>query len=86
MNDKEVAEMIKEALHKADLCMRPNIVFVNPKMKDELLKIKPDLEKEVILQEYEGAEMGKAYVINREELESWARPRMEFEDEIYRNR
>lgn len=77
MNDKEVAEMIKETIHKADLCMRPNIVFVHPQMKDELLKLKPDLEKEVVLQEYEGAEMGKAYVINREELESWARPRKE---------
>ena len=86
MNDKEIAQMIKETIHRADLLMRPNIVFVNSKMKDELLKLKPDLEKEVVLQEYEGAEMGKAYVINREKLESWARPRLGVEDEIYRNR
>ena len=82
MNDKEIAQMIKETIHKADLCMRPNILFVNPKTKDELLKLKPDLESQVVLQEYEGAEMGKAYVMSREKLESWARPRLEFEDDF----
>lgn len=70
MNDKEIAQMIKETIHKADLCMRPNIVFVNPKMKDELLKLKPDIEKEVVLQEYEGAEMNKIYIINKKKLKS----------------
>ena len=49
-SDKQItAEMLNEAIHKVDLFFRPNIVFVNPKDKDALLKAVPDLENMVLL-------------------------------------
>lgn len=62
---------IKQALHKADLQLRPWIVFASPSdakaIKEALLRI----EEVVVIQETEAIENGKAIAIEREKLEAW---------------
>lgn len=65
-------EEIKRALHKADLALRPNIVFVNPSDAKVIKETLPEIEKTIVVQETEAIESGKAAVINREKLEKWA--------------
>lgn len=65
-------EEIKRALHKADLALRPNIVFVNPSDAKVIKETLPKIEKTIVVQETEAIESGKAAVINREKLEKWA--------------
>ena len=73
-SDKQItAKMLNEAIHKADLLLRPNIVFVNPKDKDNLLKAVPDLTDKILLEESAFIEQGKAIVVNRKELERWGK-------------
>lgn len=73
-SDKQItAEMLNETIHKADLFSQPNIVFVNPKDKDNLLKAVPDLTDRFLLEENTCIEQGKAIVVNRRELERWGK-------------
>ena len=65
-------EEIKRALHKADLALRPNIVFVNPKDAKTIKDAFPEIEETIVIQETKAIESGKAAVINREKLEKWA--------------
>ena len=64
-------EEIKQALHKADLALRPNIVFVNPKDAKAIKEALPEIEKTIVIQETDAIESGKAIAIEREKLEAW---------------
>lgn len=65
-------EEIKQTIHKADLALRPNIVFVNPSDAKTIKDALPEIEKTIVIQETETIESGKAVVMEREKLEKWA--------------
>lgn len=71
----EVIEMtieeIKQAIRKADLQLRPNILFVNPSDAKTIKDAIPEIEKTIVIQETEYIESGKAVVMDREILEKW---------------
>lgn len=64
-------EEIKQALHKADLQLRPWIVFASPSAAKAIKEALPRIEEEVVIQETEAIESGKAIAIKREKLEVW---------------
>ena len=64
-------EEIKRTLHKADLALRPWIVFASPSDAKAIKEAFPRIEEEVIIQETEAIENGKAIAIEREKLEAW---------------
>lgn len=64
-------EEIKRALHKVDLALRPNIVFVNPLDAKAIKEALPEIEKTIVIQETDAIESGKAIAIKREKLEVW---------------
>ena len=64
-------EEIKLALHKADLALRPWIVFASPSDAKAIREALPRIEEEVVIQETETIESGKAIAIEREKLEAW---------------
>ena len=74
MNKENIQAMLKEALERADLLMRPKILYLHPKVKGKLLKQFPDMEKQFVIMESELMEMDKVYVIDRKELEQWLTP------------
>jgi hypothetical protein len=63
---------IKQALHKADLILRPNIIFVNPSDAKAIKDAVPEIDKKIVLKETEFVEKGKAYVIDRRKWDEWA--------------
>jgi formate-dependent phosphoribosylglycinamide formyltransferase (GAR transformylase) len=65
---------IKQALHKADLILRPLIVFVNPSDAKVIKEVLPRIEEKIIIQETEAIESGKAIAIEREKLELLPEP------------
>lgn len=73
-NKENIQAMLKEALERADLLMRPYILFIHPELKKELLKQIPNLEKLVVVKESELLERDKAYLVEREEIEKWTKP------------
>lgn len=62
---------IKQALHKADLTLRPWIVFASPSDAKVIKEALPRIEEEIIIQETEAIESGKAIAIKREKFEDW---------------
>lgn len=64
---------IKQALHKADLTLRPNILFVNPSDAKVIKDAFPEIEEKVVLKESELIEKGKGYVIDRRKWDEWAK-------------
>lgn len=65
-------EEIKRALHKADLALRPIIVFVNPSDAKTIKDALPEIEKTIVIQKTEAMESGNVAVMKRETLEKWA--------------
>lgn len=65
-------EEIKQAIHKADLQLRPWIVFANPIDAKAIKEALPRIEEEVVIQETESIECGKAIAIERKKLEEWS--------------
>lgn len=63
---------IKQALHKADLILRPNVLFVNPLDAKTIKDAFPEIEEEMVLKESEFVDEGKAYVIDRRKWDEWA--------------
>ena len=59
---------IKQALHKADLQLRPWIMFVSPSDAKAIKEALPRIE-EVVIQETDAIESGKAIAIERKKLE-----------------
>ena len=64
---------IKQALHKADLILRPNIIFVNPSDAKAIKDAVPEIEEKIVLKESDLVEKGKAYVIDRRKWDEWAK-------------
>ena len=64
-------EEIKQALHKADLQLRPWIVFASPSDAKAIREALPMIEEEVVIQETDAIESGKAIAIERKKLEAW---------------
>lgn len=71
---------IKQAIHKADLMLRPYILAVNPSKEDKFKQVLKDTEYEnmVIVQPDSAVEMGKAFLIDRKKLEDSALPKIDF--------
>lgn len=69
-------EDLKEFMHKADLIMRPNIVYINPKDKKVLLDALPDIERDVVLQTTDNVEVGKPILVDRVTMEQWKHPEL----------
>lgn len=63
---------IKKALHKADLALRPNILFVNPSDAKTIKDAVPEIDEKIVLKESDLVEKGKAYVIDRRKWDEWA--------------
>lgn len=63
---------IKQALHKADLILRPNIIFVNPSDAQTIKDAVPEIDEKIVIKESEFVEKGKAYVIDRRKWDEWA--------------
>ena len=68
-------EDIKEAIHRMDLLVRPYVVFMHPDMYEEVKKIYPNMEEEYQVEVFPWLDKDKAYLMKREELEEWAKPR-----------
>lgn len=64
---------IKQALHKADLTLRPNILFVNPSDAKTIKDAVPEIDEKIVLKESDLVEKGKAYVIDRRKWDEWAK-------------
>ena len=64
-------EEIKQAIHKADLQLRPWIVFASPSDAKAIKEALPRIEEEIVIQETEAIENGKAIAIERKKLEAW---------------
>lgn len=62
---------IKQAIHKADLALRPWVVFANPSDAKAIKEALPRIEEEVIIQETKAIESDKIIAIEREKLEAW---------------
>lgn len=64
-------EEIRQVIYKADVALRPLIVFVSPSYAKALKKALPKIEEKVVIQETEFVENGKAVVVERKKLEAW---------------
>ena len=64
-------EEIKQAIHKADLTLRPWVVFASPSDARAIKEALPRIEEEIVIQETEAIENGKAIAIERKKLEAW---------------
>lgn len=65
------SEEIKQAIHRLDLIQRPWIIFINHIQAKALKTAIPRIEDEVVIQETENVEVGKAIAIERKKLEEW---------------
>lgn len=63
---------IKQALYKADLTLRPDIIFVNPSDAKAIRDAFPEIEEKIVLKESELIEKGKGYLIDRIKWDEWA--------------
>jgi hypothetical protein len=80
---KITKEDIENTIHNLDLIQRPFILFVNPSEEDkfkEALK-GTEFEEKVIVQPCGVAEVGKAIIMKRKELEDWGAPKVKFDFE-----
>lgn len=64
-------EEMKQALHKADLLLRPLIVFTSPSDAKAIKEALPRIEEGVVIQETEAVESGKVIIMERSKLEAW---------------
>lgn len=59
---------IRQVLNKADLMLRPNILFVNPSDAKIIRDVIPNIDMKIILTETDYIEKGKSYLMNRKSL------------------
>jgi flagellar biosynthesis/type III secretory pathway protein FliH len=59
---------IRQLLNKADLMLRPNILFVNPSDAKIIRDAIPNIDSKIILTETDYIERGKCYLMNRKSL------------------
>lgn len=62
------AEQLKEALTKADLILRPIVIYVNPLDEQALIEALGGMQERVIIKPCEIIERGKAYAFNRQSI------------------
>lgn len=62
-------EQFKQKLHKIDLILRPQILFVNPNEYDQIVEAIPDLEERIKIISTNAMEIGHAVLIDRKWLE-----------------
>lgn len=62
-------EELKYHIHKMDLAIRPYALYLNPDDSVNLLSFQPDLSNRVLIVQSELVEKGKAYLIDRKQLE-----------------
>ena len=62
-------EQLKEAFLKADIRLRPIVIYVNPQDEQTLIETLGDMIKQVIIKPCEMLERGTAYAFNREYIE-----------------
>ena len=62
---------IRQVLNKADLMLRPNILFVNPSDAKAIRDAIPKIEEKIVLKESEFIEQGKAYLMNRSQFDEY---------------
>ena len=62
-------EELKYQIHKMDLAIRPYALYLNPDDSVNLLSFQPDLSNRVLIVQSELVEKGKAYLIDRKQLE-----------------
>lgn len=62
-------EEFKYCIHKMDLAIRPYALYINPDDSVNLLSFQPDLSNRVLIVQSELVEKGKAYLIDRKQLE-----------------
>jgi hypothetical protein len=61
-------DKIRQALNKADLLLRPNILFVNPSDAKIIRDAIPNIDSKIIIEESNYIETGKGYLMNRKSL------------------
>lgn len=61
-------EELKAALLRADLILRPIVIYVNPRDEEPLVKALGNLKDRVVIKTCNIVEIGKAYVMNRDYL------------------
>jgi hypothetical protein len=59
---------IRQVLNKADLMLRPNILFVNPSDAKIIRDAIPNIDSKIIIEESNYIETGKGYLMNRKSL------------------
>ena len=62
-------EQLKEALLKADISLKPIVIYCNPQDEQLLVKALEDMKNQVIIKPCEMIERGTAYAFNRERIE-----------------
>lgn len=62
---------IVRAIHKADLALRPSIIFVNPLDAKAIRNAIPKIEEKIVFKESEFVEQGKVYLMNRSQLDEY---------------
>ena len=63
-------EQLQYELHKIDLMLRPQIVFVHGDDYEEVIKAIPDIRERVMLIPTNAVEKGRAVIMDRSWLES----------------
>ena len=63
---------IRQVLNKADLMLRPNILFVNPSDAKIIRDAIPNIDRKIIIEESNYIETGKSYLMDRRSLGIWA--------------
>jgi hypothetical protein len=63
---------IRQVLNKADLMLRPNILFVNPSDAKIIRDAIPNIDRKIIIEESNYIETGKSYLMGRRSLGIWA--------------
>ena len=61
-------EELKAALLRADLILRPIVIYVNPRDEESLIKALGNFKDRVIIETCDIVEIGKAYAMNRDYL------------------
>ena len=76
---------IADALHEADLIIRPYVMFVNPKDRSriqEALK-ETNWNERIVIQEIDNVEIGRPLLAVRKDVESWFESRgINFDEKI----
>lgn len=60
-----------EAIKKADIMLRPIILYVNPQDEELITKALEDVKEQIVIKPCNLVEAGKAYAFNRQDLDDY---------------